>query len=207
MVGKTRISAGGAKGFTLVELTLAIALMLIFIPVAYEGYLSMKMRSFEAQVRANTLAGVASLNAEVSLAVRNAYGIDYAGTSASSDGADVLSLFADKQERHKLTLYVERDVASDVSRLMAKYDSDPPKPLHSNLLFLSKFDVSTSPDPRADGTRADDQPWVSMKLSARSRSPLERETDAGVLAAYQKSQESLYGRWTLRNFSPSSLKR
>lgn len=194
-------------GFTLLELVVAIAILAIVVPLAYEGYLGLKQRSYSAQLKSGTLAGLASLNAQVSLVVRNAYGVDYAATKTESDGSDEIALWADKQERHRLRLFMERDKASDVSRLMAQYDGGVPQPLHSNLLYVTRLDFTVSPDPRAFPARADDQPWVGLSVEARSRSPLSRETDGAQLAAYQKSKEALTGRWTIRNFSPTSLKR
>lgn len=194
-------------GFTLLELVVAIAILAIVVPLAYEGYLGLKERSYAAQLKSGTLAGLASLNAQISLAVRNSYGVDYGATKTDSDGADEIVLLADKQERHRLKIYLERDKAADVSRAMAQYDGGVPQPLHSNLLYVTRLDFTVSPDPRAFPARADDQPWVGLSVEARSRSPLLRETDDAQLPAYQKSKEALTGRWTIRNFAPSSLKR
>ena len=194
-------------GFTLLELAVTIAILMVVVPAAYEGVVAMKARAYGEHLKARTLAGLSSAGSSLASAVRNSYGVDYAGTSAGSDGDDRLSLYVDKQERHKLAIWVERDAASDVARLVASYDGGPPSPLHSNLLYVRKFDVAASPDPRASPARADDQPWVSVAVDARSRSPLGRETDDAMLASYQKSSAASYARWTLRNFVPTSLKR
>lgn len=100
-----------------------------------------------------------------------------------------------------------KDEDKDVSRAYVRYNSDPPQPLHSTALFVTKFLVRTSPNPKGNAAALEDQPWVSAEIAGRSRSLLERPTDDNFFRNYEKAKTQLYGRWVLRNYVPSSLKK
>lgn len=105
-----------------------------------------------------------TLNATLSNIVRNSYGISYDDTSPGTDNG-TLTLYTDKHERNKVSIYVVKDEDRDVSRVYVRYNSDAPQPLHSTALFVTKFLVQASPNPKGNPSALEDQPWVSAEIA------------------------------------------
>lgn len=73
------------KGFTLVEMVVAIAMLSVVSSAMIGAVLLMQENSVEIEARANSIAEASVANSLLSNILKNSYGIDYAGTTVSED--------------------------------------------------------------------------------------------------------------------------
>jgi hypothetical protein len=128
--------------------------------------------------------------------IKNSYGISY---SHYEDNAqfDKITLYDDKLEKNTIELYVKQELDKDISRVYL-YKDNREIPLHSTKLFITELSIEI---PNRDLVT---QPFVSLYIKGRSRSPLEIPTDDRFYDLYNKSESSLRGRWIIKNYVPST---
>ena len=189
-------------GFTLIELLVSISMFAIFSTVVHTFITDFQMKIYLNGIKTKALSNVTILDNTVSGIIINSYWIDY--SSLNVDGnLDSIELYNDKLEQGKVRLYVDQDIDKDISRVyMSIWWNNIP--LHSTELFITSFNISTSPPPV--GWNLDIQPWVAIEYIWRTRSPLEQPTDDDYYDHYNKSEVWLKWRWLIRNYVPSSWK-
>ena len=156
------------------------------------------------EMQSETISMTSIVSLKLSQLIKSSYWINFNETITTSD-LDSISLYTDKYEKWKVKIYVEQDLDRDLSRLMYKFNSNDPRPLHTTKMFIKSFNIETTVDPKLDLNYSDIIPWVKVKLLARSRSPLEIPDDLEK-ASYQKVNTSITWRWIIRNYTPYSLK-
>lgn len=93
--------------------------MLTFLSSAMIGFVVfMEERSVEIEARANSVAEASVANSLVSNILKNSYGIVYGETSVSDENGKIV-VYGDKLEKDKTAIWLQKDAASDVSRLVA----------------------------------------------------------------------------------------
>lgn len=200
-----RFSCMNHRGFTLVELIISTAVLGI-LAVSVNAFIQdIRMNTIHLDMKVRALSEITIANDALSNIVNNSYGIVYEEVNSSDDLGKIV-LYTDKLEKNKVSIYIEQDLSKDLSRIMVQRNSETPIPLHSDALFIEKFRISTSPNPKGNQSLTEVQPWISFSILWRNRSMLEQPTDDAYYQWYEKSKVPLYGRFVLRNYVPSSLK-
>ena len=184
------------KAFTFIEMIIAIWI-LTFIMWNFLSWITnasqrLKLEELKSWSRTNILI----LNNILSHIIKNSYGISYSWYE-DEDEFDKLVLYTDKLEQNTIEIYVKQDLDKDMSRLFILKDWEEIA-LHSSELFVTNLEFSI---PTRDLIT---QPWVWVNIKARTRSPLEVPTDDKFYDLYNRTTTSLYWRWLIRNYVPSS---
>jgi len=191
------------KGFTLIELLFAVSMLIVITPFVYNFLIDFSKKIYLNDIKVKSLTNTMVVNSTVSGIIGNSYGIDYSTLDVWSN-LDTISLYTDKLEQNSISIYVKQELEKDISRLyISKWGIE--YPLHSTDLFIEKFNIDTSPQPVWNFI--DIQPWASLNISGRTRSPLEEPTEDQYYDMYNKSEMTLYsGKRLIRNYVPSSWK-
>jgi hypothetical protein len=155
--------------------------------------------------QAKTISEMNTLSATLSNIAKNSYGIVYEDVDSTNTIGKVV-VYDDKLEQNKTEIYIEKNDDSDISRVMIRRNGWPPFALHSSTLYITRFKVDTSQNPKSDTRALEDQPWISFSIEARRRSLLEKQTDDTFYTELEKTAMSLETKYVLRNYTPSSLK-
>ncbi len=159
------------------------------------------------------------LNNAIAGLIRSGFSINYKETDLTSseelsegfiNDVDKITIFTDRAETQYFTIYREPYRAegdnSDTSRLMLKFKTGDPFPLHSSEIVIEDFNVEAPPNPILGGDR-DLQPYVTLYIRARHRYPFGESIDEKDLEPHQNIKASYKTTYTLRNTVPSSYKR
>ncbi len=190
------------KWFTLIELLIALTIWMIVTVVVFHFVVDFRKQLYLTKIKSQSQTNISIVNLQLWGMVKNSYWIDYDQVDLSTD-LDKIVLYTDKLENNTLSIYVKQDLDNDISRIyLSQWWQEIP--LHSTALFIEEFNIEVSP--KSTGTFTDIQPWVSMDIVARTRSPLLQPTDDKYYDLYNRSDSHLKWRWVIRNFVPSSIK-
>lgn len=184
------------KAFSLVEIIIALGILVIILPSFISILVLWNNRLTLDRIRTESSANISIVNNILHRIIKNSYGISY---SHYEDNAqfDKITLYDDKLEKNTIELYVKQELDKDISRVYL-YKDNREIPLHSTKLFITELSIEI---PNRDLVT---QPFVSLYIKGRSRSPLEIPTDDRFYDLYNKSESSLRGRWIIKNYVPST---
>lgn len=206
---KSKLNQLNNWGFTLIEILISISILILLLPQIWTFSGDLLNRSFVNKLNSENLSSISILNSQLSNIIKNSFWIVYNETITDAPinpNQDTLTLYVDKHEKQKISIFVEQDLNNDISRLMIKYNNNSPKPLNSSSTFIEEFNITTSENPNTNPTFLSIQPNIWIKIKIRSRSPLRQVTADEYYNLYNKSEAYLSWRWIIRNYTPSSLK-
>lgn len=190
------------KWFTLIELLIALTIWMIVTVVVFNFVVDFRKQLYLTKIKSQSQTNISIVNLQLWGMVKNSYWIDYDQVDLSTD-LDKIYLYTDKLENNTLSIYVKQDLDNDISRIyLSQWWQEIP--LHSTALFIEEFNISISP--KSTGLFTDIQPWVSIDIVARTRSPLLQPIDDKYYDLYNRSDSHLKWRWVIRNFVPSSIR-
>lgn len=180
--------------FTLIEAMASLTLLWMMFAVFYVSLDFQQQHNLQNNLQQESLLNINSVSDKVSSFIKNSYGI-----SRSESNVDKLVLFSDKLERNKISIYLKKDNAKDISRIFY-FDWFKETPLNGSNLYITKLEFWY---PVFD---KDLQPFVSINIKWKTRSPLLNAAQDRYFNIYNKSESQLYWRWVIRNYVPSSNK-
>ncbi len=212
--------SGRRKGFTLVELILAIGFFGLISALLMGSLLSVyRVKAAISAQKSLNFEASAVLNSALAGLIRSGFAIDYGQSQSQiltgeSEGlqaqSDRLSVFTDRAETQSFTVYREPHQddgeVPDSAGLVLEFSGGKKIPLHSSDIVVEAFDIELPPAPWEPGADPDLQPYVWVYLRARPRKAEGQSLDQAQQDLASFAPTAYRTLFSLRNTRPSQQK-